>query len=101
LVGIRAILVVAGALCVAGCSETTSGVPPTFATASLNARPEQALRDGPSEFRAGSVPTSSRAHADATGPQRRSMASAVVAAIALERVTGRKADSSRLAETMD
>ena len=100
-VGIRAILVAASALCVAGCSETTWGGLATLATASLNAPPDAASRAGSSVLRAGSVAMSSHADVGATGPQRRSMASAVVAAIALERMTGRKADSRRLAAAMD
>jgi hypothetical protein len=44
---------------------------------------------------------SPRGDADANGAQKRTMASVIVAAIALERVTGRTADPGRLADAMD
>ena len=84
-VGIRLGAIMALGLAVAGCSETAIGPLPTMATASLQPLP------APERSASGAAPVEARS-------QPPTMASKVLSAIALERVTGRKADPGRLAE---
>ena len=84
----------------AGCSETTAGLP-GLATASLQAPvggvTAPMTRASVAPAAGGAAPSEE----DQLRASRRTMASKVMAARALERVTGRKPDPGRLADAMD
>lgn len=89
----RLLVVSFAALMAAGCSDLTSASLPNTTTASLQ----------PPSGAAGPIPSaispSAPSDIDQVRNAQRTMGSKVLSAIALERVTGRKADPGRLAET--